>query len=53
LGFGKRKKGAKTAIKEWGDAILFALIAATGIRTYVFEPFPDSDRIYGKNPPHW
>jgi signal peptidase I len=39
LGFGKRKKGAKTAVKEWGDAILFALIAATGIRTYVFEPF--------------
>ena len=35
----KRKKGAKTIIKEWGDAILFALVAATGIRTYVFEPF--------------
>jgi signal peptidase I len=35
----KRKKGTKTIIKEWGDAILFALVAATGIRTYVFEPF--------------
>lgn len=38
-GISKRKKGTKTFIKEWGDAILFALIAATGIRTYVFEPF--------------
>lgn len=35
----KRKKGKKTIIKEWGDSILFALIAASGIRTYVFEPF--------------
>lgn len=35
----KKKKGTKTIIKEWGDAILFALVAATGIRTYVFEPF--------------
>jgi signal peptidase I len=35
----KRKKGRKTIIKEWGDSILFALIAASGIRTYVFEPF--------------
>lgn len=35
----KKKKGSKTIIKEWGDAILFALVAATGIRTYVFEPF--------------
>lgn len=35
----KKKQGAKTIIKEWGDTILFALIAASGIRTYVFEPF--------------
>ncbi|HZH87082.1 MAG TPA: signal peptidase I [Brumimicrobium sp.] len=35
----KKKKGRKTIIKEWGDSILFALIAASGIRTYVFEPF--------------
>ncbi len=35
----KKKKGKKTIIKEWGDSILFALIAASGIRTYVFEPF--------------
>ncbi|MDX1652026.1 MAG: signal peptidase I [Brumimicrobium sp.] len=37
--FQKRKKGKKTIIKEWGDSILFALIAASAIRTYVFEPF--------------
>lgn len=35
----KKKKGAKTIIKEWGDTILFALIAASAIRTYIFEPF--------------
>ena len=35
----KKKKGRKTIIKEWGDSILFALVAASGIRTYVFEPF--------------
>jgi len=35
----KKKMGAKTYIKEWGDSLLFALIAATVIRTYVFEPF--------------
>src|SRR5690554_3946832 len=35
----KKKKGKKTIIKEWGDSILFALIAASGIRTYIFEPF--------------
>jgi signal peptidase I len=38
LGF-KRKSGKKTIIKEWGDAILFAIIAASAIRTYVFEPY--------------
>jgi len=34
-----RKKGKKSVLKEWGDAILFALIAASAIRTYVFEPY--------------
>lgn len=38
-GISKPKKGKKTIIKEWGDSILFALIAASAIRTYVFEPF--------------
>ena len=37
--FGSEKTGKKTKIKEWGDSILFALIAASIIRTYVFEPF--------------
>lgn len=35
----KKKKGTKTVIREWGETILFALIAASGIRTYIFEPF--------------
>ncbi|MEX1002704.1 MAG: signal peptidase I [Crocinitomicaceae bacterium] len=35
----KRKPGKKSIIKEWGDAILFALVAAAVIRTYVFEPY--------------
>jgi signal peptidase I len=34
----KPAKG-KTAIKDWGETVLFALIAASIIRTYVFEPF--------------
>ncbi len=38
LGF-KRKPGKKSIFKEWGDAIIFAIIAASVIRTYVFEPF--------------
>lgn len=33
------KPGKKTRVKEWGDSLLFALIAASVIRTYVFEPF--------------
>jgi signal peptidase I len=33
------KPGAKSKVKEWGDSILFALVAASIIRTYVFEPF--------------
>lgn len=37
--FSSDKAGKKTKIKEWGDSILFALIAASIIRTYVFEPF--------------
>ncbi len=39
LGFTPKKQGKKSMIKEWGDAILFALVAASVIRTYVFEPF--------------
>ncbi|UKN01633.1 S26 family signal peptidase [Paracrocinitomix mangrovi] len=35
----KRKAGKKSIIKEWGDAIIFALVAASVIRTYVFEPY--------------
>lgn len=37
--FSKDKPGKKTRVKEWGDSILFALVAASIIRTYVFEPF--------------
>lgn len=36
---GKRKPGKKSIFKEWGDAILFAVVAASAIRTYVFEPY--------------
>lgn len=42
LGLGavtRARPGAKTKVKEWGDSILFALVAALIIRTYVFEPF--------------
>ena len=39
LGFNTKKQGKKTMFKEWGDAILFALVAASVIRTYVFEPY--------------
>ena len=35
----REKPGVKSRIKEWGDSILFALVAASIIRTYVFEPF--------------
>ncbi len=35
----REKPGAKSKVKEWGDSILFALVAASIIRTYVFEPF--------------
>jgi signal peptidase I len=37
--FSKDKTGQKSTFKEWGDTILFALVAASIIRTYVFEPF--------------
>ncbi len=37
--FSREKPGIKSRIKEWGDSILFALVAASIIRTYVFEPF--------------
>jgi len=39
LSFRAGKPGKKSKFKEWGDSILFALIAASIIRTYVFEPF--------------
>lgn len=42
LGIGavtREKPGSKSKVKEWGDSILFALVAALIIRTYVFEPF--------------
>jgi signal peptidase I len=35
----KRKPGKKSIWKEWSDAILFAVVAASAIRTYVFEPY--------------
>lgn len=35
----KKKPGKKSIFKEWGDAILFAVVAASAIRTYVFEPY--------------
>ena len=35
----RAEPGKRTKVKEWGDAILFALVAASIIRTYVFEPF--------------
>ena len=35
----RAKPGKRTKVKEWGDSILFALVAASIIRTYVFEPF--------------
>ena len=37
--FAKDKPGKKARVKEWGDSFLFALVAASIIRTYVFEPF--------------
>ena len=35
----RQKPGTKSKVKEWGDSIIFALVAASIIRTYVFEPF--------------
>lgn len=35
----KRKPGKKSVVKEWGDVILFALVAASTVRTYIFEPY--------------
>ena len=37
--FARDRNGKKTRVKEWGDSIVFALVAASIIRTYVFEPF--------------
>ena len=35
----KRKKIKKTVVREWTDAIIFAVIAATIIRTFLFEAY--------------
>jgi signal peptidase I len=35
----REKPGSRSKVKEWGDSIIFALVAASIIRTYVFEPF--------------
>ncbi len=35
----KKKKTGKSLVKEWNDAILFAVVAASIIRSMVFEPF--------------
>lgn len=37
--FAKDRPGKKSRVKEWGDSFIFALVAASIIRTYVFEPF--------------
>ena len=35
----KDKQGSKTIVKEWGDALLFAIVAASIIRTFFLEAF--------------
>lgn len=35
----RHQPGKKSKVKEWGDSLIFALVAASIIRTYVFEPF--------------
>ncbi len=35
----KKKKTGKSLVKEWNDAILFAVVAASIIRSMIFEPF--------------
>lgn len=35
----RERAGTKSRVKEWTESILFALVAAGIIRTYVFEPF--------------
>lgn len=35
----KKSKSGKSLVKEWGDAILFAIVAASIIRTYAVEAF--------------
>ena len=35
----KDKPGHKTMVKEWGDALLFAIVAASIIRTFFLEAF--------------
>ena len=39
LSFRSKRIGKKSVIKEWGDSLVFAIVAASIIRTYVFEPF--------------
>ncbi len=39
FGFRGDKIGKRSKFKEWGDSIVFALVAAAIIRSYVFEPF--------------
>jgi signal peptidase I len=39
FGFRGDKIGKRSKFKEWGDSIVFALVAASIIRSYVFEPF--------------
>jgi signal peptidase I len=39
IGMVAKPKNGKSNTKEWVDTLLFALIAASIIRTYVFEPF--------------
>ncbi len=37
--FTRHKPGEKTKVKEWGDSLIYAIVAASILRTYVFEPF--------------
>lgn len=39
IGHDEAKKHRKTAAREWIDAVVFAIVAATIIRTFVFEAY--------------
>lgn len=39
LGYETARKHRKTAVREWVDAAVFAIVAATLIRTFVFEAY--------------